>query len=204
MAKANEKTKALEDKVKLAGKLVWDRYDEAHVKAAYAFAEGYKAFMNEAKTEREAVEQIVASAKQAGFRPQDTAQGKRIYRVNKVKSIGLAQMGTRPPAEGLRIIVSHIDSPRLDLKQNPLYEELDMVMLRTHYYGGIKKYQWVAQPLALHGVIVTAGGKTVAVKIGECDDDPVFTICDLLPHLSRRAQEEKKLKEAIEAEKMTS
>ena len=112
-------------------------------------------------------------------------------------------MGTRPLAEGLRIIVSHIDSPRLDLKQNPLYEELDMVMLRTHYYGGIKKYQWVAQPLALHGVIVTTGGKTVQVKIGEREDDPVFTICDLLPHLSRKAQEEKKLKEAIEAEKMT-
>jgi aspartyl aminopeptidase len=203
MAKADEKTKALEDKVKLTGKLVWDRYDEAQVKAAYAFAEGYKAFMNEAKTEREAVAQIVASAKKAGFRPQEDGKSTRIYRINKVKSIGLATMGKRLPAEGLRIIVSHIDSPRLDLKQNPLYEELDMVMLRTHYYGGIKKYQWVAQPLALHGVIVTAGGKTVTVKIGERDDDPVFTICDLLPHLSRRAQEEKKLREAIEAEKMT-
>ena len=203
MAKANEKTKALEEKIKLTGKLVWDRYDEAQVKAAYAFAEGYKAFMNEAKTERETVEQIVASAEQAGFRAQGTGKGKRIYQLNKVKSVGLAQMGTRLPAEGFRIIVSHIDSPRLDLKQNPLYEELDMVMLRTHYYGGIKKYQWVAQPLALHGVIVTAGGKTVQVKIGEHEDEPVFTICDLLPHLSRKAQEEKKLKEAIEAEKMT-
>ena len=203
MAKANEKTKALEEKVKLAGKLVWDRYDEAQVKAAYAFAEGYKAFMNEAKTEREAVGKIVASAEQAGFRAQGNGKGKRIYQINKIKSVGLAQMGTRLPAEGMRIIVSHIDSPRLDLKQNPLYEELDMVMLRTHYYGGIKKYQWVAQPLALHGVIVTAGGKTVQVKIGEREDEPVFTICDLLPHLSRKAQEEKKLKEAIEAEKMT-
>src|SRR4030042_1333433 len=112
-------------------------------------------------------------------------------------------MGKRPLAEGVRIIVSPIDSPRLDLKQNPLFEELDMVMLRSHYYGGIKKYQCVAQPLALHGVIVTAKGKTITVKIGEREEDPVFTICDLLPHLSRKAQEEKKLKEAIDAEKMT-
>jgi aspartyl aminopeptidase len=204
MAKVKEATTALEDKVKLTGKLVWDRYEEARVKEAFSFAEGYKAFMNEVKTEREAVAEIVASAEGAGFRAvAPHGKSKRIYRLNKIKSVGLATMGKRPLAEGVRIIVSHIDSPRLDLKQNPLYEELDMVMLRTHYYGGIKKYQWVAQPLALHGVIVTAKGKTITVKIGEREEDPVFTICDLLPHLSRKAQEEKKLKEAIEAEKMT-
>jgi aspartyl aminopeptidase len=204
MGKAKEGTKALEEKVKLQGRLVWDRYDETKVKEAFAFAEGYKGFLNAAKTEREAVAAIVQSAQQAGFYPVASKnKGTRIYRLNKAKSVGLAAMGKRPLEEGLRIIVSHIDSPRLDLKQNPLYEDLDVVMLRTHYYGGIKKYQWVAQPLALHGVIVTGDGKTVSVTIGEDEGDPVFTICDLLPHLSRKAQEEKKLKEAIEAEKMT-
>src|SRR5208337_479754 len=204
MGKANDKTKSLEDKVKLTGKLVWDRYDEALVKEAFAFAEGYKGFLDEAKTERESVEAIVRSAEKAEFRAlSQKGRDKRVYRVNKDKSIGLAAMGKRPPEQGLRIIVSHIDCPRLDLKQNPLYEELDMVLLRTHYYGGIKKYQWVAQPLAIHGIIVKTDGKKVKITIGEEAGDPVFTICDLLPHLSRKVQEEKKLKEAIEAEKLT-
>jgi aspartyl aminopeptidase len=204
MGKAIDKTKALEDKVKLTGRLVWDRYDEAQVKKAFAFAEGYKSFLNEAKTEREAVEAIIKSAEKSGFGAFSQKGGdKRIYRLNKDKSIGLATMGKRPLEQGLRILVSHIDSPRLDLKQNPLYEELDMVLLRTHYYGGIKKYQWVAQPLAMHGIIVKTDGEKVRVTVGEKEGDPVFTICDLLPHLSRKAQEEKKLKEAIEAEKLT-
>ena len=204
MAKANGKTKALEDRVKLTGRLVWDRYDAAQVKEAFAFAEGYKRFLNEAKTEREAVEAIVKSAEGAGFDALlQKGREKRFYRLNKDKSIGLATVGKRPLEQGFRIIVAHIDCPRLDLKQNPLYEELDMALLRTHYYGGIKKYQWVAQPLAMHGVIVKTDGKKVKVKVGEDEGDPVFTICDLLPHLSRKAQEEKKLKEAIEAEKLT-
>ncbi|OGP83082.1 MAG: aminopeptidase [Deltaproteobacteria bacterium RBG_16_54_11] len=204
MGKENEKTKSLEERVKLTGKLVWDRYDEAQVKQAFAFAEGYKGFLDEAKTEREAVDAIVKSAQKAGFCAySQKGKDKRIYRLNKDKSIGLATVGKQPLEKGLRIIVSHVDSPRLDLKQNPLYEELDMVLLRTHYYGGIKKYQWVAQPLAMHGIIVKTDGKKVKIVIGEREGDPVFTICDLLPHLSRKAQEEKKLKEAIEAEKLT-
>jgi aspartyl aminopeptidase len=204
MGKTKEATKALEEKVKLTGKLVWDRYDEDRIREVFSFADGYKRFLNEAKTEREAVEEIVKSARKAGFCVvSPKAKEKRIYRLNRDKSVALATMGKRPLEQGLRIIVSHIDSPRLDLKQNPLYEELDMVLLRTHYYGGIKKYQWVAQPLALHGIIVTADGKRVKIRVGEDEADPVFTICDLLPHLSRKAQEEKKLKEAIEAEKLT-
>jgi aspartyl aminopeptidase len=204
MAKGKETTKKIEERVKLKGELVWDRYDEKQVKEAFVFAEGYKGFLNAAKTEREAVEAIVESAQKAGFRDvSPKGQGQRIYRLNKAKSIGLATMGKKPLAEGMRIIVSHIDSPRLDLKQNPLYEELDMALLRTHYYGGIKKYQWVAQPLALHGVIIKADGTPVKIAMGEGEGDPVFTICDLLPHLSRKVQEEKKLKEAIEGEKLT-
>jgi aspartyl aminopeptidase len=204
MEKAKEATKALEEKVKLTGKLVWDKYDEAQVKEAFAFAEGYKGFLNDAKTEREAVAVVMQSARKAGFRAvSPKGKDKRIYRLNRDKSICLATLGERPLEDGIRIIASHIDSPRLDLKQNPLYEELDMVMLRTHYYGGLKKYQWVAQPLALHGVVIKGGGERVVVRIGEEADDPVFTICDLLPHLSRKVQEEKKLKDAIEAEKLT-
>ena len=204
MEKMKEKTKKIEERVKLKGELVWDRYDEKRVKKAFSFAEGYKGFLDAAKTEREAVEAIVQSAQKVGFRDvSHTGKNKRIYRLNKEKSIGLATVGKRPLEEGLRIIVSHIDAPRLDLKQNPLYEELDMAMLRTHYYGGIKKYQWVAQPLAMHGVIVKTDGTQVKITIGEHEGDPVFTICDLLPHLSRKVQEEKKLKEAIEGEKLT-
>jgi len=204
MGKVKTATQEIEKRIKLKGELVWDRYDEALRKEAFSFAEGYKGFLNAAKTEREAVEAIVRSAQGAGFRPvSQGGKAKRIYRLNKDKSIGLATVGARPAEEGVRIIVSHIDSPRLDLKQNPLYEELDMALLRTHYYGGIKKYQWVAQPLAMHGVIVTTDGDTVRIAIGEDEGDPVFTICDLLPHLSRKVQEEKKLKEAIEAEKLT-
>ncbi len=103
----------------------------------------------------------------------------------------------------MRIVIAHIDAPRLDLKQNPLYEEVDVALLRTHYYGGIKKYQWVAMPLALHGVVVKADGSVVTLTIGEDEGDPVFSIDDLLPHLSRKHQDEKKLSEAIEGEKLT-
>ena len=204
MEKMKKATKDIEEKVTLKGKLVWDRYGDAQFEEAFSFAEGYKTFLNRVKTEREAVEAIVQSAQGEGFcAVSEKGTGKRIYRLNKAKSIGLATVGKRPLEEGLRIIVSHIDCPRLDLKQNPLYEELDMAMLRTHYYGGIKKYQWVAQPLAMHGIIVTTDGKQVKITIGEGEGDPVFTICDLLPHLSRKVQEEKKLKEAIEGEKLT-
>ncbi|OGP53676.1 MAG: aminopeptidase [Deltaproteobacteria bacterium RBG_13_52_11] len=204
MAEIKEVTKKIEDKVKLKGKLVWDRYDGNQVEEAFEFAEGYKQFLNKAKTEREAVAEIMQSAQKAGFGAVSRkGKDKRIYRLNKDKCIGLAAVGKRPIEEGIRIIASHVDSPRLDLKQNPLYEELDMAMLRTHYYGGIKKYQWVAQPLALHGVVIKESGEKVMVRIGEEAEDLVFTICDLLPHLSRKAQEEKKLKDAIEAEKLT-
>jgi aspartyl aminopeptidase len=123
--------------------------------------------------------------------------------VNKEKSIALTVLGKAPLAEGVRIIISHIDSPRIDLKQNPLYEEADMALLRTHYYGGIKKYQWVTIPLSLHGLVAKADGSALNVEIGEDPADPVFVINDLLPHLSGKAQDQKKITEAIEGEKLT-
>ncbi len=202
--KIKNETKELEKRLKFQGKLSWDRQDEREKEETFRFAEGYKTFLNRAKTEREAVQEIIQAAKDAGF--QDISQrpgGKKIFFVNKEKSIALAILGPAPLAEGMRIVVSHIDSPRIDLKQNPLYEEADMALFRTHYYGGIKKYQWVTIPLSLHGVVVKSDGARLNMRIGEDPEDPVFVINDLLPHLSGKIQDQKKLSEAIEGEKLT-
>ena len=202
--KMKDKTKELEKKLKYQGKLSWDRMDEGERKEAGRFAEGYKAFLDRAKTEREAVEEIVQAAKETGFQEGfGPHPGKKFYFGNRDKSVALAVLGQKPMIEGIRIIVAHIDSPRIDLKQNPLYEEADMAFFRTHYYGGIKKYQWVTLPLALHGLIVKADGSRLPIQIGEDPGDPVFVINDLLPHLSGKVQDPKKITEAIEGEKLT-
>jgi aspartyl aminopeptidase len=203
--KIKNETKALEKKLKFQGKLVWDQLEEAEKEEALRFAEGYKAFLDRAKTEREAVQEILQAAEKAGFRDGSHPEGgKKIFFLNKDKSIALAILGQAPMVEGLRMIVSHIDSPRVDLKQNPLYEDADMALFRTHYYGGIKKYQWVTIPLSLHGFMVKSDGSTLRVQIGEDPNDPVFVINDLLPHLSGKTQDQKKLAEAIEGEKLTA
>jgi len=191
--------KELEKELKLQPKSVWDKYDDTLREEAFKFCEGYKKFLFLAKTERESVEEIRSQAKERGFSEEGP---KKFYLVNREKAVALAVIGKRPIEEGLRIIVSHIDTPRLDLKQNPLFEDLELGFFRTHYYGGIKKYHWVGMPLALHGVIVKEDGTKVKIRIGEEEGDPIFTCCDLLPHLSRKVQEEKKLKEAIEGEKL--
>ena len=156
--------------------------------AMFDYAEGYKAFLDAAKTEREACTEAVRLAKQAGFTEfkfgDKLSAGDKKYFINRGKSIVVFRVGTENIEEdGLRIIVSHIDAPRLDVKQNPLYEDSDMCFLKTHYYGGIKKYQWTAIPLALHGVVVLKDGSKIDIKVGEDADDPVFYIDDLLPHL---------------------
>jgi len=197
-------TQELEKRLKLHGKLAWDRMEAAERQEAFRFAEDFKAFIDRAKTEREAVREILTQARQAGYQEGfGKPAGDRLYFLNKEKSLALVQWGRAPLSEGLRIIVSHIDSPRLDLKQNPLYEDTDLALLRTHYYGGIKKYHWVTLPLALHGVIVKTDGSVLDVRIGEEPGDPVFVINDLLPHLSGRVQDSKKISEAIEGEKLT-
>ncbi len=196
-----ETLKELEKELKLRLKPVWDRYDEALREEAFAFSEAYKSFLSESKTERETVEWILEESQRKGFSEKGP---RKVFAVNREKAMALSVLGKRPLKEGLRIIVCHIDTPRLDLKQNPLFEDLELAFFRTHYYGGIKKYHWVAQPLALHGVVVREDGKRIKIRIGEEEGDPVFTCCDLLPHLARRTQEEKKLKEAIEAEKLTA
>jgi aspartyl aminopeptidase len=149
------------------------------------------------------VREIEARVAAAGFRP--LAKLKKpapLFSSLMGKTTALAVPGRKPPSEGLRLIVSHIDCPRLDLKQNPLYEEVELALLKTHYYGGIKKYQWMSQPLALHGRVVKSDGRLVDIVIGEADDDPVMTIADLLPHLAQRVQAEKKVNEAFPAEKL--
>jgi len=172
-----------------------------------AYCREYMDFLSAAKTEREAHDLAVAAARAKGFRSLDEcmAEGKplepgaKIYRSCRGKTLFLAVVGRKPLADGLHIVGGHTDSPRLDAKPNPLYEDGEVALLDTHYYGGIKKYQWVALPLALHGVVVKTTGETVTVTIGEDLADPVFVITDLLPHLGKD-QAEKKLSEAIPGE----
>lgn len=189
----------LEEKLSFPDRNGWDGLeDDEDVRE---FAEDYKEFLSEAKTEQEAVRIIRDEAEAAGFEPIEEVEeyeaGKRVYAVNRDRMIILARLGES--LEGMRMTISHVDSPRLDLKQRPLYEDAGLGMLDTHYYGGIKKYQWFNVPLAIHGTVVDADGERQSITIGEDADDPVFLAPDLLPHLSRE-QQDKKLKEAIDAE----
>ncbi len=163
--------------------------DDATVKAADDFCEGYKKYLDEAKIERETVDFFVKEAESRGYTAFDRTKkynaGDKVYYNNRGKAIILCVIGKKSIAEGVKISAAHIDSPRLDLKPNPLYEDASLAFFKTHYYGGIKKYQWTAIPLALHGVIVKANGESVKVCIGEDDNDPQFVITDLLPHLAR-------------------
>ena len=179
----------------------WKKKSQEEIADLFEFSEGYKKFLDRAKTEREAVHVIQSALSSHGF-SEDWGQGK-VYRINRGKEIIAFVKGTQSLAEGFNIIVAHIDAPRLDLKQNPLYEDVDLGLLKTHYYGGIKKYQWVAIPLAIHGIVVKTDGREIELVIGENEDEPVFSIDDLLPHLSRKTQDEKKLSEAIDGEKLT-
>ncbi len=178
---------------------------EETVSRANIFAEGYKEFLNNAKTEREATAVIKAQAQRRGFVEFDPykqyKQGEKVFFVNRDKSIILAVIGKKPLNEGVKIAAAHIDSPRLDLKPNPLYESDELALFKTHYYGGIKKYQWVAIPLALHGVIIKADGTKVDVKIGEEEGEPKFVISDILPHLGAE-QGKRTLSEGIAGEEL--
>ncbi len=179
----------------------WKTKSKEEIKKIFSFCEDYKGFLDAAKTEREAAGFVEQCLVNNGFRP-DRA-GNKVFRVHKGKEVLAFVRGSKGLGEGLNVIVAHIDAPRLDLKQNPLYEDVDLALLRTHYYGGIKKYQWVAIPLSIHGVVVKTDGTVIHVAIGEDDKDPVFAIDDLLPHLSRKTQDEKTLSNAIEGEKLT-
>ena len=175
------------------------------VEEAAAFCEGYKAFLDEGKTERECVKKAVELLKAAGYAEFDTQgsyqPGDKVYYVNRNKAIIATTFGEKSVKEGIRMNGAHIDSPRLDLKPSPVYEKDDMALFKTHYYGGIRKYQWATIPLAMHGVIIKKNGKTVELNLGEKPGDPVFCITDLLPHLSAE-QNERKLKDGIKGEEL--
>ena len=201
MSTVEELKKELCYKPKHALDIVSDSVKES----ADAFAEGYKKFLDEAKTEREATELVLKTAQERGFTEFDADKkyvaGDKVYYVNRGKSIILAVIGKKCLCEGVKIAAAHIDSPRLDLKPNPLYESDELALFKTHYYGGIKKYQWVAIPLALHGVIIKADGSKVEVKIGEEEGEPKFVISDILPHLGAE-QGKRTLSEGIQGEEL--
>ena len=178
---------------------------EAQIKEADNFCEGYMSFLDAAKTEREAVEEAVALARANGFmefhKGETYQPGEKVYCNNRGKALILAVIGRRDLSQGVHITAAHIDSPRLDLKPNPLYEDSELAYFKTHYYGGIKKYQWTVTPLALHGVIVKKDGETVKVKVGEDDGDPKFVVTDLLPHLAA-SQMKATLAEGVKGENL--
>ena len=183
----------------------YDRLDPAQKAEMESYCKDYAAFMDAAKTEREAVAFTVDMAEKAGFRPLQPGMtlkpGDRVYRNNRGKSIMLAVVGEKSLNDGVNICAAHIDSPRMDVKPNPLYEDSEIAYLKTHYYGGIKKYQWTTVPLAIHGVVYRRDGQLVNVTIGEDDNDPVLCVSDLLVHLSGD-QMKKTLAEGISGEQL--
>lgn len=190
----NEKKKEKSEGEKLADKLLSHkengilRLSDEKLKKADKFCEGYKAFLDVGKTEREACSEAVSQAEKAGFEKYESGKkyksGEKFYYVNRDKAIILTVMGKKSLEHGIRLAAAHIDSPRLDLKQNPMYEDKELCLFKTHYYGGIKKYQWTTVPMSLHGVVINGDGEKITVNIGEDKDDPVFCVTDILPHLA--------------------
>ena len=187
----------------------WKAYTKKQLKELEKLNKNYRAFLDTGKTERECITEIVKQAEAAGYvnlekiqaKKQSVKAGDKVYAVCMKKTIVLFNLGTKPLVQGMNILGAHIDSPRLDVKQNPLYENGDFAYLDTHYYGGIKKYQWVTLPLAIHGVVVKKDGSVVEIVIGEKEDDPVFCVTDLLIHLASE-QQEKKANKVIEGENL--
>ena len=197
--------KALKEQLLSCRRNGFDRMDAAERSAMESYCTDYKAFLDTSKTERLCAGEVVRLAEQAGYRPYvrgaAVKPGDKVYLCNRGKSVLLAHIGEKPLAEGVQIAAAHIDSPRLDLKPNPLYEDGELAYFKTHYYGGIRKYQWVTIPLELRGVVALKDGSTVAVSIGGAPEDPQFTIDDLLPHLGVE-QSKKPLGEAIPGESL--
>ena len=184
---------------------IYKKADAERVKAAFDYAEGYKKYLDAAKTERESVTEAIALAQAKGFKEYKLGDkisvGDKLYFNNRGKNLFVFTIGSEPIENGIRITAAHIDSPRIDLKQCPVYEEGGMSFFKTHYYGGIRKYQWLALPLALHGIVAMPDGKIINVCIGEDENDPVFYINDLLPHLSHK-QDKLPIDDVIDGEKL--
>ncbi len=188
---AKKKTEELKKKLSYENKNGW-KLKETSKDKVFDFAETYKDFLQTCKTERETVEYVK--------REFDKRKKKQdFFIINRGKNIALVRLGKK---SGMKLVASHIDAPRIDIKQNPLFEETEIALFHTHYYGGIKKYQWFNIPLAIHGVVIKSNGEKVDINVGEKDNDPIFVIPDLLPHLSHKLVDDKKVKDAFEAEKM--
>ncbi|NOQ56248.1 MAG: aminopeptidase [Nanohaloarchaea archaeon] len=200
------KYQKLEEKLAFKKKSAWEQFTDKQKKEVFLLCDRYKQFLGKVKTEREAVHEIEAFAKKNDFfdisKVNKLMPGSKVYDIHKDKNAALVIAGKRPLSSGARIIVSHIDSPRLDLKPKPLYEDSGLAMMKTHYYGGIKKYQWVNTPLSLHGVVVKKDGKKVEINIGEDPKDPVFVVSDLLPHLSSKEQNKRTAVDIIKGEEL--
>lgn len=186
-------------------KTVYERGGQDLTNRAYAYAEGYKTYLDRSKTEREALTTSIAMCEAKGYRPYRLGDpihvGDKLYYNNRGRNLFVFSVGSEPINEGIRLTVAHVDAPRIDLKQCPLYEESGMAFFKTHYYGGIRKYQWVATPLSLHGVIVKKDQSVIEVNVGEDEADPVFYINDLLPHLGQE-QSKLPLSEGIKGEQL--
>ncbi len=184
-------------------KFVWEEINEKAKKDVFSISEDYKVFLDSSKTERESVKEIIRRAEKAGFVPFSSVKkitaGAKFYCENKGKMVAMVVVGKEPLEKGLNIVGSHLDAPRIDIKQNPMYEDSGLTLFKTHYYGGIRKYQWVATPLALYGTIIKRDGQKLDIAIGDKEEDPVFYISDLLPHLAKD-QNTKTLREGIEGE----
>lgn len=193
----------MENKLFYEKQFIWGKLGEDERTEVFSLSDDYRKFMDASKTERLSIKEIIKRAEAQGFvnmeNIEDVKPGQRIYYVNKGKNAVLMVVGEKPLDKGMNIVGSHVDAPRIDIKQNPLYEEHGIALLKTHYYGGIRKYQWVATPLALYGTVVKANGDVMDIAIGDDENDPIFYITDLLPHLAKD-QNDKKLSEAIEGE----
>ena len=201
----SDTNKELKERLLSSRKNGFDRIDAAELAAVNAYCKDYMAFLDAGKTERLCAAEAVHLAEQVGYRPLKRGEalkpGDKVYVCNRGKSVLLAHIGTKPISKGAQITAAHIDSPRLDLKPNPLYEDTELAYFKTHYYGGIRKYQWVTIPMELHGVVALTDGRTVTVNIGGDDGDPKLVITDLLPHLGQE-QNKKTLAEGIMGEQL--
>lgn len=197
--------KALKEKLFNLKKSGWEKLSNEELSEIFKFADEYMYYLNSSKTEKEIVQNSKEILLKNGFvdveEKENLQPGDKVFYVNHGRSLYVAVIGEEPLTNGMRVIAAHGDSPRIDLKQNPFYEDGELAMLKTHYYGGIKKYQWTNIPLAMHGTVVKPNGEKVEISIGEREEDPVFTISDLLPHLAGE-QMERKLKDGVQGEEL--
>lgn len=203
--KEKSKAQLLKEKLFRSPKNAGTALSEEEINAAFEYCEPYKEFISKCKTEREFIDWVIPVLEKEGFTAFEPGKkyvaGDKIYINNRNKAFLFAKIGRKPLTEGMHIAAAHIDSPRLDLKPNPLYEDMELALFKTHYYGGIKRYQWTAIPLALHGVIVRKDGSSITVTVGEEENEPIFCISDLLPHLAKE-QMDRKLGDGIKGEEL--